>query len=100
MNGTSVALVESWQRKRVLMEKLVKSRYSWAFSWWRSTRVVLALINVPRRMLRPVEAGGRVYGYALHCLCNSAVNLKLFRNQKLKKKKTQLLILGWSSALS
>lgn len=79
MNGTSVAPVESWQRKRVLMEKLVKSRYSWGFSWWCSTRVVvLALINAPCQMLRPVEAGGRVYGYSLHCLYNSAVNLKLF----------------------
>ena len=39
---------------------------------------VLALINVLCKMLRLVEAGGRVYGYALPCLCNSAVNLKLF----------------------
>ena len=49
--------------------------------------VVLALINAPCRMLRLVEAGGRVYGYAPHCLSNSAVNLKLFRNEKLEKKK-------------
>ena len=74
-----MALVESWQRKGVLMETLVKSRYSWLFSWWWCARVgVLALINVLRKMLRLVEAGGRVYGYALPCLCNSAVNLKLF----------------------
>ena len=64
--------------------------------------VVLALINAPCRMFRLVEAGGRVYGYAPHCLSNSAVNLKLFRNEKLEKKKrlSQLRILGWSSALS
>ena len=74
-----MALVESWQRKGVLMETLVKSRYSWLFSWWWCARVgVLALINVLREMLRLVEAGGRVYRYALPCLCNSAVNLKLF----------------------